>query len=397
MNILISGASIAGPALAIALARRGFRPVVVERAPALRAGGYKIDVRGVAVDVLRRLGVHAAVQRASTDVQGGTFVDGAGRPLVTLDGATIGFRCGEDLEVLRGDLARILYEQGRDAAEYRFGDSIASLHDDGDGVAVTFERGAPQRFDLVIGTDGLRSQVRRLAFAEADAGCERPLGNYIAIFSVPNDLCLDRWEMIQRAPNRIVQLYSTRGDATAKACFIFAAPGLSLDRHDVAAQKRCLAGLYAGMGWQVPRLLAAMDTADDFYCDAMTQIELPRWSAGRVALVGDAAYCPSPASGQGTSLALVGAEVLAAELGAAGGDHGRAFAAWEARMRPFVTRNQELGRDVARTQVHSGRAQIWLETQLMRVLAYLPWKARVMAGFLEKVSAAANAIALSPP
>ena len=302
-DILISGASIAGPALALALVRRGFRPVVVERAPALREGGYKIDVRGAAIDVVKRLGVHAAVRQASTDVQGGTFVDGAGRRLVSLDGATIGFRSGEDVELLRGDLARILFERSRDQVEYRFGHSIASLRDDGHGVEVTFEHGAAQRFDLVIGADGLHSQVRSLAFPDA-GGCERALGNFIAICSVPNDFQLDRWELIHRAPGRIVQVYSTRGDAAA--------------------------------------------------------------------------------------------EVLASELAAAGGDHARGLPAYEARMRPFVARNQALGRDVARQQVQTGRAQIWLQTQMMRLLAYLPWKERVMAGFVEKVSGAANAIALQP-
>ncbi|HEY2748883.1 MAG TPA: FAD-dependent monooxygenase [Polyangia bacterium] len=392
-DILISGASIAGPALALALRRHGYRPTIVERAPALRPGGYKVDIRGAAVRVLERMDLHDAVFSARTDMRGGSYVDDAGRAVVTLDGDLIGFRCDDDLEILRGELARILYERSRDEVEYSFGDSIAALAEDDDGVTVRFERGAPRRFALVVGADGLHSNVRALAFADA-AAHERPLGGYIAIFSVANRWQLDRWELIHRAPGRIVNVYSTRGDERAKACFIFSSPPLAFDRRDVARQKALLAEAYAGVGWETPRLLAELPGADDFYFDSMTQIDLPRWSAGRVVLVGDAAYCPSPSSGQGTSLALVGAHVLAAELAAADGAHVAAFARYQSRMREFVAHNQTLGRDIVAQLANTGRGAMWLQTQAMRVMSRLPWRNWLLAPFMKKLRHAANAVAL---
>jgi len=392
-RILISGASIAGPALAHWLVRYGFRPTIVERAPALREGGYKIDIRGVAVDVVRRMGLFDEVQAAGTDMQGGSYVDAAGRPLVTLDGDTFGFRNPGDLEILRGELARLIYERTAATTEYLFDDSIVALADDGDGVRVHFERRAPRTFDLVIGADGLHSNVRTLAFG-AETAFARPLGSYISIFSVPNVWALDRWELTHQRPQKIVNLYSVRGDSQAKALFLFAGDSTPFDRRDVAAQKAMLARKFADVGWEVPRLLAAMETAPDFYFDALMQIEMERWSRGRVALVGDAAYCPSPASGQGTSLALVGAHVLAAELAAAGGDHVVAFARYEQQMRGYVETNQQLGKDFSRQMMQAGRWALWLQTQMLRLFRHLPWKRLMLKPILDKIARAANAMTL---
>ena len=394
-DVLISGASIAGPALALALRRHGYRPTIVERAPTLRPGGYKVDIRGAAVEVLRRMGLHDAVFAARTDMRGGSYVDGAGRSVVTLDGDLIGFRCDDDLEILRGDLARILFERSQGDVEYLFGDSVAGLAEDDDGVTVSFEHAAPRRFLLVVGADGLHSNVRALAFPD-EAAHARPLGGYIAIYSVANRWQLDRWELIHRAPGRIVNVYSTRGDDQAKVCLIFSSPPLDFDRRDVARQKALLAEAYAGVGWETPRLLAELPDATDFYFDSMTQIDLPRWSAGRVVLVGDAAYCPSPSSGQGTSLALVGAHVLAAELAAADGAHGDAFARYESRMREYVAHNHALGRDVVQMMARTGRATIWMQTQAMRVMSKLPWKNWLLGPFMKKLRHAANAVTLPP-
>jgi 2-polyprenyl-6-methoxyphenol hydroxylase-like FAD-dependent oxidoreductase len=392
-NVLISGASIAGPALAYWLRRHGFSPTVVERAPALRDGGYKVDVRGVAVGVLAKMGILAEVAAAGTDMQGGSMVDAAGKTVVTMPGDVFGFRNPGDLEILRSELAKILYARTRDDAEYVFGDSITAVTQTDDGAEVEFERGAPRRFDLVIGADGLHSNVRGLCFGD-EARYGRELGNHICIFTVPNHLKIDRWELIHRAPGKVVNVYSARGDRDAKALFIFSAPPLGHLRGDVAAQQRTLAEVYAGVGWETPRLLAAMADAPDFYFDSMTQIVMPRWSDRRVALLGDAAYCPSPASGQGTSLALVGAYVLAGELAAAGGDPGPGFAGYEARMRGFVEHNQRLGQEFAREMIQARKISIWFQNQMMRMLPYLPWKNLIMQRILDQIGRAANAIEL---
>ncbi|APR78891.1 monooxygenase, FAD-binding protein [Minicystis rosea] len=392
-NILISGASIAGPTLAYWLRRYGFNPTVVERAPAPRPGGYKIDIRGVAVDVVERMGLYDEIRRAGTDMQGGSYVDATGRWLATIDGETFGFRSGDDVEIMRGDLGHILHEKTRNDVEYVFNDSITSITQDVHGARVTFERGAPRTFDLVIGADGLHSNVRALAFGD-EARFAFDLGTYVSIFSVPNHLGLDRWELVCSKPGRLVGLSSTRGDTQAKAFFTFVAPPLRDGARDPARQKELLNDVYAGMGWEVPRLLEAMADAPDFYFDRMTQIDMDRWSAGRVVLVGDAGYCPSPASGQGTSLALVGAYVLAGELAASGGDHHIAFARYEARMRGYVERNQKLGKSAAKHMTQSHRALIWLQILLMRALPHMPWRDSIIRRALQPIRDAAEAISL---
>ncbi|MFE9562717.1 FAD-dependent monooxygenase [Streptomyces sp. NPDC006487] len=201
-NVLISGAGIAGTALAYWLRHHGFRPTVVERAPALREGGYKIDVRGAALDVVSRAGVLDAVRAQRTDVQGGSIVNAAGKRMATMDGDTFGGRTGHDAEILRGDLNRILYDLGVDGAdgvEYLFGDSIASATETADGIEVAFDSGARRVFDLVVGADGLHSNTRALVFGPEERFI-RDLGYYVSIYSVPNHLDLDRWELTYVPP-----------------------------------------------------------------------------------------------------------------------------------------------------------------------------------------------------
>jgi 2-polyprenyl-6-methoxyphenol hydroxylase-like FAD-dependent oxidoreductase len=392
-NILISGASIAGPALAYWLRRHGFNPTVVERAPALREGGYKIDIRGAAVDVVKRMGLLDDIRRASTGMQGATFVNSAGKRLATMDADLFGGREGDDVEIMRGDLSRFFYDATCDEVEYNFGDSITGLAQGDDGVRVTFERGGPRTFDLVVGADGLHSNVRALTFGDASRFL-RDLGYYISIFTLDNYLGLDREERLYATPGRTVNIYSARQQSDAKALFLFASPPLAYDRHDTRRQQQLLADAFASVGWETPRLLAAMRHAPDFYFDSLSQVHLDQWSRGRVVLIGDAGYCASPASGQGTSLALVGAYVLAGELAAAGGDHHAAFARYEEQMRPFVAQNQQLATNNIKGMVLRSRAQIWFQTRMVRLMPYLPGKDRLIERVTTPIREAANAIAL---
>lgn len=278
--------------------------------------------------------------------------------------------------------------------EYVYGDSVTGLTEDASGVRVTFERGAPRTFDLVVGADGLHSNVRRLAFGE-EARFVRHLGLYVAIFSAAPELARERWELFYAAPGRLANVYGTRpGGGGTKALLAFASPPLAYERHDVAGQQRLLADAFEGEGWQVPRLLESMGRSPDFYFDSMSQVHLERWSSGRVALVGDAAYCPSPSSGQGSSLALVGAYVLAGELAAAQGDHRAAFARYEDVMRPYVAHNLAFARRMAREMVPRSRAGLWLRLRLAGLMARLPWKGLVARSILEPLRRAASAIAL---
>ena len=340
MKVLVSGAGLAGLTVAYWLRRYGFAPTVVERAPSLLTGGYKIDVRGTALQVLRRMGIHDTVVAAGTDMQGAVLVDRDGIVINKMSGDEFGHRVGEDVEIVRGTLCQILMDHIPDA-EFIFGDTIRAISQSSDGVQVELAKHGPREFDLVIGADGLHSNVRALVFGD-ESRFVRELGLYLCVYTVPNYLNLDRLEMQYTELGRVAAIWSSRGDANAKACFGFVAPA-RVDLRDRAQQQQVLKNVYEGIGWEVPRLLEMMPSATDFYFDAAAQICMDHWSRGRVALVGDAGYCASPMSGQGTSLALIGAYVLAGELAAAAGAYQTAFQQYEKEMRPYVLLNQALG------------------------------------------------------
>jgi len=389
-EILISGAGLAGPALAHWLHRHGFRPTVLERAPALRTGGYKVDVRGAAIDVLKRMGVYESAKALDTGMRTVTYVRRDGRPLAVLDANLLMGRRGDDIEIMRTDLTRVLYDATAADVEYVFGDAIATITETGDGVQVTFDKGAPRRFALVIGADGLHSATRRMVFGETPL---THLGAYMSICTAPNRLGIDREEFMYPQPGRLVFAYSMGPEAPARVGLAFASPELSYDRRDVAAQKRLIRQAFTDGGWEVPQLLDAVDAADDFYFDSISQVQLPRWSAGRVALIGDAAHCPSPASGQGTSLALVGAYVLAEQLASAAG-HEAAFARYEAAMRPYAEKNLAFGRKMAKDMVPRSAWRIAVQNYGMRSLKYHPRRERVIERVLRPLHEAANAIVI---
>jgi 2-polyprenyl-6-methoxyphenol hydroxylase-like FAD-dependent oxidoreductase len=391
-DVLISGAGVAGQALAIWLRRLGFTPVVVERAPAPRDGGQAVDLRGAAIEVARRTGILDAARAARTGTRGMSYVNSAGKRLASLNGA-FGVISPDDVEIIRGDLVSILYEAARNDVEYIFDDSVTGLTDTVDGVTVTFERSAPRTFDLVAGADGLHSRVRGLAFGP-ESGFIEHLGLYLSVFTIPNDLELDHWQLIYVTPGKSVTVTSARGNREARAIFFFASEPLGYDHHDRRQQQGLLAAAFAGQGWQVPGLLAAMPGAPDFYFDSVSQVRMSSWSAGRVALVGDAGYCPSPLSGQGTSLALAGAYVLASELRAAGSDHHGAFARYQQRMQDYVERNQRIATGNAKRFTPASRRQIWLQNQGIRALPYMPGKNWVLSLATKGVEQAANAITL---
>jgi 2-polyprenyl-6-methoxyphenol hydroxylase-like FAD-dependent oxidoreductase len=379
-TVLISGAGVAGITLAYWLRRHGFVPTVVERASGIRDGGYKIDIRGAALAVVERMGLLDQVRERATGVREGAVVDGTGRRVASMDGDMFGGRVHGDAEILRGDLHRLLFDAA-DGIEYIWGDSIAEL-DAGTGQ-VTFASGGTRTFDLVVGADGLHSGTRAKAFPGDHV---RDLGYRVSIFSVPNHLGLDREEITYVSPRRTVLMYSTAQDSAAKAMFLFADSGAVPEDG-----RQYLADRYQGEGWEVSALLEHM--GDDFYLDSLSQVHMDRWSTGRVVLVGDAAYCASVASGQGTSLALVGAYVLAGELAAAR-DHEAGFASYEAAMREFVTANQKLGPANVKRMVLASKAQVRVSMMFLSLLSKLPGKDRLMAKAVEPIHRAANVITL---
>ncbi|MEV7012858.1 FAD-dependent monooxygenase [Streptosporangium sp. NPDC051022] len=384
-SILISGAGVAGPALAYWLHRHGFVPTVVERAPALRDGGYAVDFRGEAhLTVLERMGVLADVRRERTNMGAMSYVNEAGRRVADMPADLF----SGDVEILRGDLARILHDATKDHVEYVFDDSITSLTEDDRGVQVTFERGAPRRFDLVVGADGLHSAVRALAFGPEERFV-REMGLYCAIFTTANHLGLDHTGHLYNTPGKLVGLYSARNNTEAKAMFYFGSPPLDHDRRDPGQQKKILAEVFAGNGWETPRLLEGMWEAPDFYFDSVAQVRMDGWSRGRAVLLGDAAYCASPLSGMGTGLAVVGAYVLAGELAAAGGDHRAGFARYEEAMRGYVAGCQKSADGVGKWMVPDNRFVAWFMNQNYRLLPYVPWKGMIAKGVKKTASAIA--------
>ncbi|MFD6281377.1 FAD-dependent monooxygenase [Streptomyces sp. NPDC060209] len=339
-SVLISGGGIAGPALAYWLRRHGFAVTVVERGPGLRPGGQAVDVRGVALDVIERMGLLEPARRVRTRMRGMSVIDPEGKEIERSTEATFssGRLDSDDIELLREDLVRLVYERTRGDVEYLFGDTLTALDEGGDGVRVDFARAESRTFDLVIGADGLHSTVRRLAFGPEERFVHH-LGSYLSVFSADNFLALEDWQVWLRDGDIGFGIMPVRDNTELRVAFGFESGPLSLDAD---ALRRNITERLAALRWEGSRLAEAALRAPDFYCDAMAQIRMDRWSHGRVALLGDAGYCPSPLSGQGTSLALVGAHVLADALAQAPGDHAAAYARYEGRMRDFVALNQSL-------------------------------------------------------
>lgn len=390
-NILISGAGIAGLTLAYWLKKNGFAPTLVEKHPTLRTGGYKIDIRGVAVEVIKRMGLYSSIFESRTDIQGLSFVDSSGKHVTQMSGDLGGHRTEEDLEINRGDLCQILLNEVGDV-ECLFGDSITHISESPDGVHMEFERSNSRLFDLVVGADGLHSNIRNLVFGD-ESQFLHDLGVYVSVYTIPNFLKLDRWEIEYHEPKRFINVYSTRGDKDAKANFAFPSGSSSFDPRNTKQQQKILEEAFANVGWEASNLIAAMKESPDFYFDIAAQIQMPHWSKGRVALVGDAGYAVSPLSGQGTSCALIGAYVLACELAEAQGDYVTAYSSYEKLLQSFVTKNQEIAQMSKHIMSESTFSIAWLFYYLMRVMpeSWIQFFKRLT---LKRVTKAANALTL---
>lgn len=391
-TILISGASIAGTTLAYWLHRYGFDVTVVERAAAPREGGYAVDVRGPAMRVLERMGVIEQARACNCDTLATDLLDQHGRR-----GATMprGFGVLEegDIEIMRGDLVRVLYEATSSSVRYQFSDSIFSMEQDARGVHVKFRHGPARTFDLVVGADGLHSNVRRLCFGD-EAQFLHHLGSYMAIFTVPNYLKLDRYQYLLNAPGRVVSVKSTNGNGELKVTVFFSSKRIDYDYRDLDAQRSLTAAAFADTGWELPRLMQEMQRASDFYFDSTSQVRMPRWSQGRVALVGDAAACPSPLAGQGSSMALVGAYVLAGEIAAERGDHEAALAGYERKTRAFMLKNQLVSAEIADGFAPTSSFGIWARNRSMALMRFIPGSHLIMKFFMRGLMQAVNGMEL---
>ncbi|QNE18777.1 FAD-binding monooxygenase [Kribbella qitaiheensis] len=392
-NVLISGAGIAGPTLAYWLHRYGFRPTVVEVAPTPRPGGQTVDIRGIAREVVTRMGLMPAIKDRLMHELGMEYVNASGRrsaalPVELFDG---GGPVAE-IEILRGDLAEILLDATAGEVEYLYGDSVTALAEDERGVVVTFREGGERRFDLVVGADGVHSRVRSIAFGP-ESEYVRHLGGYGSFFTVDAPEPLDGWMKIHSAPGgRWVGLRPDHDPRQAKALLSFRSPTITYNRRDVQEQKALLVKTFAGIGWQTAKILEQLPEADDFYFDTTSQVVVPEWSRGRVALVGDAGYCGSPLAGHGTALSLVGAYCLASELAIADGNHLRAYPEYQRRMQPYVDQRMELppgGLKMAMPMTKTGIRLRDASTRLMTSRPFRPLLAKATIAAPDQISLSA--------
>lgn len=394
-KILIVGAGIAGLTLAYWLKKYGFIPTIVEKHPKLRTEGYKLDIRGKGVEVVKRMNLLDKIGKERTQILKAQYVDERGKILIETTPDLCGVRTEGDLEIVRGNLCRILFEH-LEEIEIIFDDSIKMLIEEELQIQVTFDRGGVRHFDLVIGADGLHSRVRKLGFGK-ESDFLKELGLYISFYSIPNFLHLDRVEIEYHAPRRFSIAYCPK-DGMAKAGFAFTSKRPDSDLSIQKNQQDLLEKAFSKEGWQIPKLLSYMKESSDFYFDCMAQVHMLHWIKGRLALVGDAGYAVSPVSGQGASVAIVGAYVLAGELKEASGNHNIAFQRYEEEMRDFITKNQQLA-DV-NVGLMDAEKTSWIKSKMIDWMYVL---AKLMPGSLvlffknrgvKKTRKAANAIFL---
>jgi 2-polyprenyl-6-methoxyphenol hydroxylase-like FAD-dependent oxidoreductase len=361
VSVLVSGAGVAGPALAYWLSCYGAEVTVVEVAPALRTSGFAVDFRGPThLGVLAKMGVLDELRRIQTHGGAMSCVTEAGREIFRLPEEF----AGGDMEVLRRDLSWVLYQRSADRVQYLFGDTITGLIQTSGGVHVDFGRAASRTVDLVVGADGLHSAVRGLAFG-AESRYVRHLGFYLAGWGLPNDLHAGPTPQQYNVPGRMASVGADQRDAgRALATVVFAAPRLDYGWHDLEQQKKLVADVFGGMRWHVPYLLGTLCDAPELYFDAICRVSVPHWSAGRVALLGDAAWGVT-LGGMGVGTSIVGAYVLAGELAASGGDHVAGLAAYERRMRGYAARWQR-GANPGQFLAPPTATRLWLRNAMFR-------------------------------
>lgn len=377
-TVLISGAGIAGPTLAFWLKHAGFAPTLVERAPQLRGGGYVIDFWGLGYEIAQRMGLEPDILRTGYRVKELRVVNGGGRRVAGFGTSVFTeLTGGRYVTIARSELSRLTFEKGADGVETLFGDEIVSLAEHAGHVAVHLKHGGRRRFDLVVGADGLHSAVRRLAFGP-QAQYEKHLGYVVAAFEAEGYPHRDEDIYVMYCqPGRMLGRVTLRDNKTL-FLFVFAHEA-GPHMPDLAGQKALLRATYGDGQWECAAILHALDAAGDVYFDRVSQIRMPRWSGGRIALLGDAAYCVSLLAGQGTALAMLGAYVLAGELGQADGDPATAFRNYETKLRGYIEGKQKGAERFATAFAPRTRMGLWFRNQVLNV-ASLPGLARLMVG-----------------
>lgn len=351
-QILISGAGIAGFTLAYWLKQRGFSPTIIEKHPYVRGGGYKVDVRGRALEVAKRMGIYQDLLEANVNLVSSKFVS-SDQKVFEFDGDILGLSSEGEIEINRWDLAQILSKKVGQI-EIIYGDSITNI----DGKRVHFEQMEPREFDMVVGADGQYSNVRRLAFGE-DAAFLKRYGIQFCVFPIPNIFKLERSEIVYFDKGKLATAYAVGNHSYACLAFKSEEKELPLDN-----LKAIFEDVFKDIGWEVPRLVSLMKESDECYFNSIAQVRMPCWFKGGVVLIGDAAHS---VQAMGTSLALIGAYVLAREIDASNGDYTLAFEKYERSMRKLVEASQDLAEDNQQAFTQSSM-RMKIQLYLMKIL-----------------------------
>lgn len=331
-KILISGAGIAGPTLAYWLHRSGHQVAIIEKAPQLRLGGQNIDISDAAIDIVKMMGIEQEILRHNTTEVGLQIVNEKNEVEAAFPKeAPLAFT--SKYEILRGDLAEILVKLTRDKLEYLFAESIEGITESADKVQVDFKSGKKEEFDLLIAADGVSSPTRKMILDVDDP--YKYLGVYTSYATVPKRGTDTKWARWYNAPKGRVLLLrpDNKGTTRASVNFWYDGPPEAHFSNDEAIAK--VRSELKGAGWEADRLAKDIAEDKDIYLGPVSQVRLETWSKGRCCLVGDAAYCPTPFTGMGTTLAVIGAYILAGEL-SKDDDHARAFKDYESKLKPFV-------------------------------------------------------------
>ncbi len=378
MRIAINGTGVAGPTLAWWLKRYGHEPVLFERAPALRTGGYMIDFWGVGYAIAEKMGIIPELQKKGYLIDSLRLVGREGQPVASMSTAAMRTLVdGRFISIARSDIAATLYHTC-DAVETRFGTYITGLEEQADGVMAALSDGSQEKFDLVVGADGLHSHIRALAFGPETA-FEHSLGVEVAACTVAGYQPRAELTYIGHpAPQKMVSRVALRDDRTL-FLFTFRSELVEQQPQNSAEAKALLHHVYGDMGWEVPAILRCLDDADDFYFDHVSQIRLDHWCKGRVALIGDAAACASLLAGEGTGLAMLEAYVLAGELHRASGDYTVAFRNYEQRLQPFLQKKQQSALTMAAFFAPKNRLQMVLGRLAIQATA-LPYLSKFLLG-----------------
>jgi 2-polyprenyl-6-methoxyphenol hydroxylase-like FAD-dependent oxidoreductase len=365
-DVLISGGGIAGLTLGILLQKAGWKPVIIERDPALRIEGYMMDFWGTGWDVAERIGILDDIRAVHYPIDHLQYVNQDGRPFISTPIERVRRALnGRYIYLRRSDLEKILFNRASALGiDVRFGTSIQAINENGHQIEAKFEDGSSGTFGFICGADGVHSRVRELVFGPENQFTQF-LGYYVAAFHMPNHYGVGTSAMIYEEPGRVTFIYPIDKD-TIDVVFVFAHPDIGFVPHN--ERLKFIRKKFDGAGWIVERLLNEVTYSSPIFFDSVTQIVMASWSKGRVVLLGDACGCLTLLAAQGSHMAMAGAYIISHELERYDGDYDAAFRAYEDFMKPFIIKKQREAVSLSRNLVPSKNSRIWLRRYMIKLI-----------------------------